>query len=1088
MRQIIYKALFILLLLNFFQLGFCEQIQPNKPAKNQLVVKGDQYYPPFEFINEKGEPDGFNVALFKKIAKDLQLDYTIELGPWPIVRNELAEAKIDLLLGALVSDERAEYFVFGLPHSMMNFKVYTRKGLTVNSLQDLKGKDIVVQKSDLMNDIIPTKNIARNLILAKDQLEALRMIQSGKYDAAILGSYQAEHLIRKFNIKGIIDHNVNIASAPYALATYIGNEELMWRINAALYNLKENGTYDALYNEWFQVYEKRDFIDKYGFVLMISVMSFLFLLLFLLVLQLRIKAVITRLNSSEDLYRLLVQSQHDVVLKLSMHGTILYASPSFCTLVNKKPDQLYQSNLSQIVNEEAWTIFRNEMQQLSLKNPNTSLEQEVFVNHKLFWVNWSISIITNIKKIETEILAVGRNATAHKNAVQELSISEARFRQLIQKIPNIAVQGYSRDGTVRYWNIASETLYGYTAKEAIGKKLYDLIIPPDQIQEVKAGVAHMMNTGHGIPSDELEMKHKDGGLFKVYSSHAVINLLNGERELFCMDLDVSDIKRAQLIQKVLFNITNAVHMNSKLEDLLNIIVVELNTLMECKHLYIAFYDKNSDMFTSMSETASIEDVSSWPAEGSLTGKVVKEKRSLLITSKDFQQLVEKGEVKLIGEPSAAWLGVPLFADDEVFGAVVVQNFTNQNAYDQKSMELMEFVSREMSLAIQRQRNLIDLLEAKKKAEESDRLKAAFLNNLSHEIRTPLNGIVGLASMFDEEYTTPEERVGFNEMIAENSRQLTVIIDDIINMATYEAGQEVVLMEIVDLHEMLNEIFTIYSNRNLNAKLDIKVDIDLKAKYRAYVTDKEKLQKILETVLDNALKFTEEGRVILTCYSMDQQLHLLIQDTGIGIASEDQLRVFERFQKVETQQRKLYRGNGLGLAIAKAYVTLLKGEIKLISTPGQGTTIHIILPAKTDYKSNLKEKIMDKNLPIKKTLKILIVEDEYTNMFFFKAAFKGQQYELVTVGNGEEALAAFEKSADFDLILMDLKLPLMSGFQAAEKIKKIRAEVPIIAVTAYALRGDKEKALAAGCDDYIAKPFLKTELLKLIGKYVKLPME
>lgn len=1088
MRHTIVKTLLTVLILSFLQPGFCGSLQPKNTAKKKLIVKGDQYYPPFEFLNGKGEPDGFNVALFKIIAADLQLDYTIELGPWPEVRQELAEGKIDLLLGVLVSEERAEYFDYGLPHSMMNFRIITRKGHKLNSLEDLKAESIVVQKADLMHDIFISKNIAKNLVLAKDQLEALRMIQSGKYDAAILGSYQIAHLIQKYDIKGLVSQDIGIAPAPYALATYKGNEALMWQLNAALFNLKENGTYDTLYNEWFQVYEKQDFFAKYRFALLISAISFVLLLFFILLLQLRIKLVKMRLKQSEDIYRLLVQSQRDVVLKLTKHGTILYASPSFCDLVNKKPERLYQSSLGQIVNSEAWTLFRNEIQQLSPRKPNTNLEQEVFINHKSFWVSWNISIIENKAATETEILAVGRDITAHKKAEQKLASSEARFRQLIQNIPNVAVQGYDAEGRVKYWNNAGETLYGYSKEEAIGKKLSDLIIFPDDITTVKSNVERMLSTGQSMPAGELVLKHKDGKKVEVYSSHVLIKLLNGEQEFFCVDVGIAEIKREQLIQQVLFNITNAVHLNRKLEDLLNIIADELNRLMDCNDLYIAFYDKENDMFTSMSETDEVENIPEWPAAGSLTGKVVKEKRSLLIKDADFNALVEKGEFKLIGKPSAVWLGVPLFADDEVFGAVVVQNYTNPDAYNQKSMDLMEFVSRQMSLAIQRQQNLISLLEAKKKAEESDRLKTAFLNNLSHEIRTPLNGIVGLTSLFDDDYTTRQDRKAFSEIIAENSRQLTGIIDDIINTAALEAGQESVRLKVVDLHDILNELFTRYSLRNKNTKLEIKADIALDPEFTAFVTDKEKLQRIIEAVLDNALKFTEEGRVIMACYSIDQQLHISVQDTGFGIAPEDQERVFERFQKVETEQGSIFRGNGLGLSLAKEYVALLDGEIKLSSAPGEGTSIHIILPAKTAYKSNLKEKTMDIIRPTKKKLKILIVEDEYTNMFFLKSAFKGHQFELVATVDGEEAVTAFEQSPDFDLVLMDLKLPLMNGFKATEKIKKIRSDVPIIAVTAYALRGDREKALASGCDDYIAKPFLKSELVTLIGKYVNLPTE
>jgi PAS domain S-box-containing protein len=625
-------------------------------------------------------------------------------------------------------------------------------------------------------------------------------------------------------------------------------------------------------------------------------------------------------------------------------------------------------------------------------------------------------------------------------------------------------------------------VYGYSKKEAIGRSLFELIIPENLLEGVKKNVSQMIQTGKGMASEELELKRKDGSLVKVFSSHTVVSQPNGQRELFCVDVDLTEIKRAQLIQQVLFNIANAVHINSNIEELIGIIHLELSKLMDCSNLYIAFYDAQKDELSTYDQNDHIESIPVWPAEGSLTGMVVKQRKSLLITAKEFNQMVKQGLLKLVEVPSAVWLGVPLIAGDEVLGAVVVQSFEHEDAFDQRTINLMEFVSRQISLALQRQRNLEHLIQAKRKAEQSDQLKSAFLNNLSHEIRTPLNGIVGLSAMFDADVTTADERKLFGDVIADNSQQLTNIIDDIVHMSAIETDQVDMYYSEINLYPVLYETVGLFMLRNKNREVEILSDFPAENSVPIISTDEGKIRKIVCVLLDNALKYTEKGKIKLSWRIERDFLQIAVEDTGIGIDPSDHEKIFERFQKLENQSKKLYRGNGLGLSIARAYARLLGGDISVASELNKGAVFKVHLPVNI---SSVPKKLKTMKEKMHK-IRVLIVEDEFSNLYFIRSLLKDHIFETTTALNGRDAVAIFEQNPDFDLILMDLKLPLLSGYDATRKIKAIKQDVPVIAITAYALRGDKEKALQAGCDAYLAKPFIKEELLTIIERFVALP--
>jgi len=381
----------------------------------------------------------------------------------------------------------------------------------------------------------------------------------------------------------------------------------------------------------------------------------------------------------------------------------------------------------------------------------------------------------------------------------------------------------------------------------------------------------------------------------------------------------------------------------------------------------------------------------------------------------------------------------------------------------------------------------ELVFAKNKAEESDRLKTAFLNNMSHEIRTPLNGIMGFTDLICEPGVTDERRQHYSSIINRNGNQLISIIDDIINIATIEAGQEVLHEDVSNVNTILDDLFNLFEEKIDIGNISFNYPTLLDETQTSVVIDDTKLTQVLSNLIGNAIKFTEKGAIEFGCELLNETLKFWVKDTGIGIPAEFHELIFDRFRQVNPDPEKLYGGNGLGLAISKAYIELMDGKIWVESSPGNGSCFYFTIPFKSAISEpipKLTEVINNPTQPSATTRTILLAEDEWSNYILIETYLTFSNLSIIHVTNGLDAIEEFRKRPEINLVLMDLKMPKMTGFEAAKIMKAEKPELPIIAITAYAMAGDREKAIAAGCDDYIAKPVKKGDLLALIDKYLK----
>ena len=384
-----------------------------------------------------------------------------------------------------------------------------------------------------------------------------------------------------------------------------------------------------------------------------------------------------------------------------------------------------------------------------------------------------------------------------------------------------------------------------------------------------------------------------------------------------------------------------------------------------------------------------------------------------------------------------------------------------------------------------------LEQEKRKAQESDRLKTAFLGNMSHEIRTPMNAIIGFAELLNDPETSKKERKEYTNLINTNSYELLDLIDDIIDVSKIEAGQVKIRKTICPLPNIIKQLFDHFHEEIQKNQKPIELITEIPDKYKSLqiYSDAYHLRQAIQHLLSNAIKFTEEGNVSFG-YTIEQQankkfIRFHVKDTGIGIPHDKQESIFQRFRQVEESNIKNYSGAGLGLTISKKLVELLGGTIGLTSAPGKGSEFYFTLPLETKTASEEKEKVRESNIPNYDWAerKILVAEDIEANYLYIEATLMQTNANLVWAPDGDQTAKKCIEDHDIDLVLMDIQLPGLNGYEATQVIKKHRPGLPVIALTAFAADNEKEKSLKAGCNDYLTKPVKPQVLLETINRFL-----
>ncbi|SNR40458.1 PAS domain S-box-containing protein [Lutibacter agarilyticus] len=381
----------------------------------------------------------------------------------------------------------------------------------------------------------------------------------------------------------------------------------------------------------------------------------------------------------------------------------------------------------------------------------------------------------------------------------------------------------------------------------------------------------------------------------------------------------------------------------------------------------------------------------------------------------------------------------------------------------------------------------ELIVAKNRAEESDRLKSAFLTNMSHEIRTPMNGILGFSNLLKNPSLSGNKQQEYIKIIEKSGERMLNIINNIVDISKIESGLMKVKLEETNINHQIEFIYNFFKPEVKAKGLTLIAKNGLPENKAIIKTDTEKVYAILTNLVKNAIKYTAKGTIEFGYIKKEKYLEFYVKDTGIGIPEDRKKAIFERFVQADIYDKMARQGAGLGLTISKAFIEILGGEIRVESEEGIGSTFYVTLPYTEEKKtiSNVENTLEELNATTSKIngLKILITEDDETSEALLSIAIEGISSEIISAKTGIEAIEKIKKNPDIDVILMDIQMPEMNGYEATKQIRTFNKNVIIIAQTAFGLAGDKEKAVAAGCNDYISKPIKTNQLIALIEKLV-----
>jgi signal transduction histidine kinase/CheY-like chemotaxis protein len=382
-----------------------------------------------------------------------------------------------------------------------------------------------------------------------------------------------------------------------------------------------------------------------------------------------------------------------------------------------------------------------------------------------------------------------------------------------------------------------------------------------------------------------------------------------------------------------------------------------------------------------------------------------------------------------------------------------------------------------------------LIEAKTKAELSEKLKTSFLQNMSHEIRTPMNAVVGFSELLMKNTKVDDKQTEYIDVIHTNAENLLTIIDDILDVSQLESNQLKMQEGNCKVDTMMDSLKIKYNEMLKNVG---KTDIELVTKVPEnngleMRTDPVRLQQVLSKLLDNAVKFTQSGQIAFGYERESESITFFVEDTGIGLSEDKAGVIFDLFRKVEDDKVKLYGGTGLGLTLSRYLVHLLGGKIDVKSTENVGSRFYFVLPyIPCTAKSEVPNSITPKNefRGSWQGMKVLVVEDTDSNYKLIDQVLKPTGISIERAANGEAAIEKYFRNGSFDLIIMDIKLQGMDGYQTTKKIRKKDKNVPIVAYTAYVMDGDREKSIKAGCNEYFSKPADSKSMLQTISGFIQ----
>lgn len=646
-----------------------------------------------------------------------------------------------------------------------------------------------------------------------------------------------------------------------------------------------------------------------------------------------------------------------------------------------------------------------------------------------------------------QMVGTVQDITDRKLFEKQLKKSEERFRNTVLMAP-IPIMVHDETGKILNVSEGWEHFSGYTIDEIPDLDTWTQKAFGPKADEIKHYINSLYDRNETVFSGEFEITAKSGATRIWNFYHTPLGMSGGKRILLNIAPDVTqrirtkqELEESELAYRLLFENHIAVKLLIDPED---------GSIVKANRAAANFYGWSIEALQDMKISDVIINPEKQPRE------TIEATFNDLYNHTEFTHKLANGEIR----------------DVEIFS----------NKIDHKGKQIIHSIIHDVT---EKKRLMKELVEAKEQAEESERLKSAFLANVSHEIRTPLNGIVGFSNILSqEENLSPDEKIEFSQIINKSSEGLLKIINDILDISRLETGKTSFEEKPFNAGNMLENIYSIFQKRLKDTNtINFKLQFKKPEKILMIKGDENRIIQILSNLIDNAIRFTHEGNITFGIASVNsEQAEFFVSDTGIGIEKEKQQLIFERFTQADLGISRSYGGTGLGLAIVKKLLEMMNSEIHMTSETGKGTRFWFRLPY-LSYNENTKQNshdqaaITNQDVTGKDTkTKILIVEDDEASLYFFHQVLGKRFSNLLFAENGYKALDLFQSEAP-DIILIDIGLPDISGLDVISKIRETDQQVKIVVQTAYAMADDEVNARKAGCNDFFTKPVNSQELLE-----------
>ena len=871
-----------------------------------ITILGDNFYPPYEQLNEEGQPEGFAVDLVKEVMKRLKKPYVIKLTTRHEMMKNARKRDVNLYLGMVYSDEISKFVKFGtILDYVFKCAIFRKDGEPISSFKDLQNKRVVVEKGSSSDNLL--HKAGYKVTSVHSFKDAFNMLNDGKCDAILTNKDIADYMIDEMHYSNLDYYILEIRPERFCLSG--NNDNLLTKINFIIYDLKKEGVYNKIVDKWFTHEHKNQNMRVFYFILGSTIFVCVILFIFNSLLRVKVRQAKRRLDNESKRLSLSVRAGNIIVwgydIKLKRYFNIYcnYFSPEGDTI--EKEMKNYHPDDRQLLQD---TLMR--------ACEGHSTEEPIRVRmdrtHRGNWRFIGKEMIPVLDEKDNIIRVVG----THKDVTNEI-LKQKKIDELLKQYSilfnnsTIGTQLYDKDGILVNMNAATAKIFGIKdVKQLIQKKksIYD---NPD--------LAEFLDKDHPLPSYHImeidfnrfkedpyfsESSTKDSGIHFI-ETH-ITPVYDEEGTLNCIIVNNYDLTERHVLQKQVEDYANRIDYILKSSGII-IWDYDLQT-----HATVAHISHNNKV-----EDFDIKNFIDYVDENDreYAIDILKKMDNREIEDSSFRIKFKKTTFSLY-DTYLSFHATPIRDKNGII-----------QSYNGLCINITDLIETQ-----------IQLQKEKEEAQKADKLKSAFLANMSHEIRTPLNSIVGFSEMMP--YTEDEsDRKKFYEIIKINNELLLRLINDVLDLSRIESGNMEMINDWFNLKDMFNDIYQTYSNQMPNEKVELICDIP---DTDCYIdADKDRLTQVVTNFINNAKKFTDNGYIKIGYNTTFNGIRMFVSDTGHGIPKDKQQKIFDRFEKIDP----FMQGTGLGLSICKAIIEMLKGKIGVDSELEEGSTFWATIPIK-----------------------------------------------------------------------------------------------------------------------------------------------